>query len=55
MEVAGVENTEEQASLDGIQNAINVSNAAIKGNFTGPLVAAVTFVRCLRLNRHYGC
>ncbi|KAF9046539.1 hypothetical protein BJ165DRAFT_1173104 [Panaeolus papilionaceus] len=47
MEVAGVENAEEQATLDGIQNSINVSNAAIKGNFTGPLVAAVTFVPLL--------
>ncbi|PPR00444.1 hypothetical protein CVT24_004505 [Panaeolus cyanescens] len=47
MEVAGVESAGERASLEGIQNAVRVSDAAVKGNFTGPLVAAVTFIPLL--------
>jgi len=30
---------------EGIQNAADISSAAIRANYTGPLIAAVTFVR----------
>ncbi|KAG6823859.1 hypothetical protein H0H93_002925, partial [Arthromyces matolae] len=54
MAVAGVEAdasgtsfTPSQASLEGIQRAVDVSSAATRGNYTGPLVAAVTFIPLL--------
>lgn len=46
--VAGSEAVKGTALADttkeGIQRAVDVSLAAIRGNYTGPLVAAVTFV-----------
>jgi NAD(P)-dependent dehydrogenase (short-subunit alcohol dehydrogenase family) len=33
-----------ETTKEGIQRAVDVSLAAIRGNYTGPLVAAVTFV-----------
>jgi len=33
-----------QAAADGIQRIVDVAAAATKGNYVGPLVAAVTFV-----------
>ncbi|KAF8168547.1 hypothetical protein B0H34DRAFT_793129 [Crassisporium funariophilum] len=50
MTVAGVEAKSgvlEHATIEGIQRAADVSAAAIRGNYTGPLVAAVTFVPLL--------
>ncbi len=45
LEVAGVERlAATEASPEGIHRVVEVSNAALKGNFTGPLVSAVTFV-----------
>ena len=49
MAVAGVEMSTpdivgSQASPEGVQHAVNAANAAVKGNFIGPYVAAVTFV-----------
>ena len=51
--VAGVQAEGDKSTLHhttrtGIQHTSNVASAAIRGNFTGPLVAAVTFV-CLPL------
>lgn len=52
MAVAGVEAnsdgtsfTPSQASIDGIKRALDISAAATRGNYTGPLIAALTFVR----------
>jgi hypothetical protein len=50
MAVAGVEDCQKgrewaQATRDGIQHAVDVANLATRGNYIGPLVAAVTFVR----------
>jgi len=46
--IAGVEterNTElEMTTTEGIQNTVEVAAAATRGNYVGPLVAAVTFV-----------
>ncbi|KAG6885236.1 hypothetical protein C0993_004530 [Termitomyces sp. T159_Od127] len=54
MAVAGVEANPggtsfkpSQASIDGIKRAMDISAAAIRGNYTGPLVAAVTFIPLL--------
>ncbi|PSS37390.1 hypothetical protein PHLCEN_2v754 [Hermanssonia centrifuga] len=45
LEVAGLErHATSEASPEGIHRVVEVSNAAFKGNFTGPLVSAVTFV-----------
>lgn len=44
LEVAGVNSFGEQATVDGVRHAMEVSNAALRGNYTGPLVSAVTFV-----------
>lgn len=45
LDVAGVSAKGELATQGGIQHAVDVSNAALRGNYTGPLVSAVTFVR----------
>jgi len=49
--IAGVEvenKTElEMTTLEGIQNTVDVAAAATRGNYVGPLVAAVTFVPLL--------
>ncbi|KAH0589885.1 hypothetical protein H2248_000075 [Termitomyces sp. 'cryptogamus'] len=52
MAIAGIEAdpsgtsfTPSQASIDGIKRAAEISVAATRGNYTGPLIAAVTFVR----------
>ncbi|KAG6816571.1 hypothetical protein H0H87_004931 [Tephrocybe sp. NHM501043] len=54
MTVAGVEAyaggtsfTPSQASVEGIQRAVDVSIAATRGNYIGPLVAAITFIPLL--------
>ncbi|KAG6916969.1 hypothetical protein DXG01_004397 [Tephrocybe rancida] len=54
MAVAGVEADTDgssfspsEASAEGIQRAVDVSMAATRGNYTGPLVAAVTFIPLL--------
>ncbi|KAG5649491.1 hypothetical protein H0H81_003486 [Sphagnurus paluster] len=39
--------TPSQATTKGIQNAVDVSAAATRGNYVGPLVAAVTFIPLL--------
>ncbi|PPR06550.1 hypothetical protein CVT26_000728 [Gymnopilus dilepis] len=49
MAVAGVEvkrgETMQEASQEGIQRAAEIAGAAVQGNYIGPLVAAVSFVR----------
>ena len=50
MAVAGIEtqgpnSTLDQASLAGIQHVVDVTTKATTGNYFGPLIAAVTFVR----------
>jgi NAD(P)-dependent dehydrogenase (short-subunit alcohol dehydrogenase family) len=50
MAVAGVKAdgtkfTPQQATKDGIREAVNVTTAATRSNYLGPLVAAITFVR----------
>ena len=49
LEVAGLERNggkflPPQVSAEGVQHTIDVANAAIRGNYIGPLVTAVTFV-----------
>lgn len=46
LEIAGdSKSTLSQTTKEGIQRIADVSAAAIRGNYTGPLVAAATFVR----------
>lgn len=46
MALAGAEDKED-ATVQGIQNATDIAGKAVQGNFLGPLVAALTFVRHL--------
>lgn len=57
MAVAGVETngskfTPEQATKEGIREAVEITSAAISGNYVGPLVSAIAFV-CLPLTAQY--
>ncbi|GJE92116.1 NAD(P)-binding protein [Phanerochaete sordida] len=47
LEVAGVERPGEDVSLTGIRRIREVSDAAMKGNFTGPLLSAVSLIPLL--------
>ncbi|KAJ3550010.1 hypothetical protein NM688_g5117 [Phlebia brevispora] len=50
LEVAGVARNgsgTREASAEGISRAVEVSNAALRANYTGPLVSAVTFIPLL--------
>lgn len=48
MALTGEETSGGDAGADGVRRAVDIAGRAIKGNFEGPLVAAVTFVRgCL--------
>ncbi|CAN8104644.1 unnamed protein product [Discula destructiva] len=48
MALAGVrEGVRDDASAEGVQAAVEVAGRAMKGNFEGPLVAAVTFIPML--------
>jgi hypothetical protein len=38
-----------QATATGIQHTVNIAAAATQGNYVGPLIAAVTFVRPFNL------
>lgn len=60
MEVAGLERvgqsfTPSQASVAGIKHVVDVAHKAINVNYFGPLVSAVTFVRCLVYIRMIVC
>lgn len=53
--IAGADAEDSKSTLplttkEGIQRIADVSSAAIRGNFTGPLVAAATFVSSLCIN-----
>ncbi|KAI0089972.1 hypothetical protein BDY19DRAFT_888424 [Irpex rosettiformis] len=48
LEVAGVHNKGDEARVDDVQKTIDVSNAAVRGNYTGPLVTAVTLIPLLQ-------
>jgi hypothetical protein len=45
VEVHGKEFTPTQPTKDGIKKAVEITAAATRGNYVGPLVAAITFVR----------
>ena len=50
MSVAGVDMSApdivgSQASPEGVQHAVNAATAAVNGNFIGPYITAITFVR----------
>jgi hypothetical protein len=50
MTVAGVTTSNDgrsppHATADGINHAVGVAKAALDGNFFGPYIAAITFVR----------
>nr|VWO95902.1 N/A [Ganoderma boninense] len=52
LEVAGLDRkhgecSPPQASAEGVQHAVDVAHAAIRGNYIGPLVCAVTFIPLL--------
>ncbi|KAJ7228103.1 hypothetical protein C8J57DRAFT_1387875 [Mycena rebaudengoi] len=53
MEVAGVEPSKDNkaavpdATVEGIQRAVDVASLATRGNYVGPLVAAITFIPLL--------
>ena len=47
LEVAGVSRNASRdtwTTPEGIRRTVDVSNAALRGNYTGPLVSAVTLV-----------
>jgi hypothetical protein len=46
----GTDLTPMQTTAEGIQKASDVASLAIKGNYIGPLVGAVTFVRVFSLS-----
>lgn len=45
MNLTGTGGAGRDASEDGIQSAVDMAGRAMNGNFNGPLVAALTFVR----------
>ncbi len=50
MSVAGIENQENATMLrdidsEGVNRVVSITEAAVRGNFVGPMVVAVTFVR----------
>lgn len=45
LNLTGTTEAGQDASQDGIQSAVDIAGRAIRGNFNGPLVAALTFVR----------
>lgn len=45
MSLTGTGEAGQDASEDGIRSAVDVAGRAMSGNFNGPLVAALTFVR----------
>ncbi|KAF7969733.1 hypothetical protein HWV62_26084 [Athelia sp. TMB] len=47
MVLAGVEDATSMSSAAGIQHTADIAAAALAGNYTGPLVAAVTFIPML--------
>lgn len=56
LELAGLESKDgkvspPQASTEGVQHTVDVAHAAIRGNYIGPLVCAVTFVSSLAPSR----
>lgn len=44
MSLTGIKSAQEDADISGIQGAVDVAERAMKGNFNGPLVSALTFV-----------
>ncbi|KAI1841493.1 hypothetical protein JX265_009940 [Neoarthrinium moseri] len=44
MALTGVQSAEEDATSDGIRTAVAIGGRAIKGNFDGPFISALTFV-----------
>ncbi|KAG6840332.1 hypothetical protein C0991_007414 [Blastosporella zonata] len=50
--VAGDSFSPSQASAEGIQRAVSISEAATRGNYTGPLIAAITFIPLLSSSSH---
>ena len=56
LDLAGIEAETEgsaQATVAGIQHTVNIAAAATQGNYVGPLISAVTFVRPLNLIRSH--
>ncbi|EKM60647.1 uncharacterized protein PHACADRAFT_85124 [Phanerochaete carnosa HHB-10118-sp] len=47
LEIADVRRPGEDLTLDGIQRIQEVSNAAMRGNFSGPLLSAITLIPLL--------
>ena len=54
LEVAGIDDTGCNATVDDIRTTVDVSNAAIRGNYTGPLVSAITLVYSFNLSISLG-
>ncbi|KIK51942.1 hypothetical protein GYMLUDRAFT_180748 [Collybiopsis luxurians FD-317 M1] len=48
LEVAQVTTPESDASEQGIQSAVNAAEAATKGNYIGPMIAAIAFIPMLK-------
>lgn len=44
MALTGINDVRDDAAVQGIQNAVDITGKAMQGNLIGPLVAAVTFV-----------
>lgn len=45
MALTGTSDATQDSSSQGIQTAVDIAGRAVSGNFNGPLVAALTFVR----------
>ncbi|KAF9257760.1 NAD(P)-binding protein [Marasmius fiardii PR-910] len=48
LDITGIEYSTQDASSEGIERTVAAANAALKGNYTGPLIAAVTFIPLLK-------
>jgi NADP-dependent 3-hydroxy acid dehydrogenase YdfG len=50
MSLAGIDEgkSDRDANREGIQEAVDIANRAVQGNFTGPLVSAIALVRPFR-------
>lgn len=44
MALTGTNDAQDDAAVQGIQNAVDITGKAVQGNLIGPLIAAVTFV-----------
>ena len=49
LDIARGDSSEEYPGIEGVQRTADVASTALQANYLGPLTAAVTFVRCIKL------